>query len=191
MEQDWSRVTGSVDSVYPSWLLLVTATAIVVASFHVFSIDLMRSSALMGVVVVQLCKGLHLFGLPTNSIVGAALLILAVLYPFFSKAAQLSDATKLSAASSSSQIDTALDQFTNPANKGGTLLDILQVALYSAVVGACVLHVRDSVIGVVLWRVLGHPPSPLQALASMLCLWSGFTSCALLVYWRSNAFLRR
>ena len=183
-------MTASVDSVYPTWLLLVTTAVIVLASFHVFSIGLMRSSALMGVVVVQLCKGLHLFGLPTNSIIGAALLLLAILYPFFSKAAQLSDAAKLSA-SSHNQIDAALDQFTNPANKGGTSLDILHVALYSAIVGMCIMHVRDTVIGVIVFRVLGHEPTPLQSLASMLCLWSGFTACALLVFWRTNAFLRR
>jgi hypothetical protein len=173
LEQDWSGVSPSVEFIYPTWLFISTAVLLVAASYHVYTIGVMDISAVMCVAVLQGCKLLHLADATSAEIFTAGALLLALLFPFFSKASQMAEGVSV--------------------DVGGmdTLADIVKLLLYSMVVFWPLMWARESIIETMLRHGLGHPPSAVQSWCACVAIFSGFATCGLLVFWKSASFIRR
>ena len=153
--------------------MLFTSALLILTAVHCYSIGVLDATSTMGVTTIQLCKLLHLLGLSHEAVVATTNLIISIVFPFFFKAAQLSVVTTAQGAS----LDAAFEQLSSPSNRGGTVFDMLQLLLYSGIVFAATLHARESILNILLLRILGHTPSALQEWCGVASVVFAIISC--------------
>lgn len=177
-------MTDSVESVYPSWLFVLTSLLLLAAGAHCNAMDTLDSSALTAAALVQSTKMLHLAGFRSDSIIAAVVLVLSLVLPFFAKASQMLEAEEADA-----QFGSVSGKLSSPS--GGSAFDIVQLLFYSFVVFLSSMFAKRTLFKVLLEMLLQHSPTLLQKWCACLAVFFAFESGALLVFWRSAAFLRR
>ena len=156
---------------------------------------------------MQVCKLLHLLGIPSSGAGSLALMAVAYSLPFIRQISRYTKAEQLKAAAGGQSLGSAFTTTSGPGSNNGispgsatagtastsaTLLHPVEVSFYVVVASLATFWAwQHGLAEVLLLALLGEEPSALQAVGLCGACWLAYLGCIMFVFFRDLKLLRR
>lgn len=180
-EQNWRVFSTDVETVYPIYLLGITAAIFIFTAIHLYSCDTIELAALWFVVIVQGCKSLHLLGFSSGTAFSAMALLSSTTLPFILY-------FKSGWSATSGEIDNGInfgdEGFWNPH------MSIVEGICFALLSGISCQFSSTYLMPDLLLFVFGREVSETQVIGACAMIWCVFMGMLTVIFWRNHTLLR-